>query len=115
MIFNVGQILVTDSSSNITMLVFFCKKKIQQNIKKNSSHGTSLNRNHENSGKQRTACSEENIEWVTNMLDNNPRNISVKRNGMKLTAATFNKITCEELYWHLYKVNVRQLLKEYDF
>lgn len=49
------------------------------------------------------------------MLDNNPRNISVKRNGMKLTAATFNKITCEELYWHLYKVNVRQLLKEYDF
>ena len=49
------------------------------------------------------------------MLDNNPRNTSVKRNGMRLTAATFNKITCEELHWHLYKVKVRQQLKDNDF
>lgn len=49
------------------------------------------------------------------MLNNNPRNISVKRNGMRLTAATFNKITCEELHWHLYKVKVRQQLKKMIF
>ena len=43
-----------------------CKKPIQH------SHGTSLNRNKENSGRRKTAHSEEKIELVKNILENNP-------------------------------------------
>ena len=74
-----------------------CKKIIQQNVKKYHSHGTSLNRNKKNSGRRRTAGSEENIERVRNMLENNLRNISETKNGMGLSAQTFNKTTREEL------------------
>ena len=49
-----------------------CKKRIQQNITKYHSHGTSLNGNKENSGRRRTARSEENIDLVRNILENNP-------------------------------------------
>ena len=69
------------------------------NVKKyRSSHGTSLNRNTENSGRRRTALSEENIERVKNMLENNPRNTSARRNGIGLSAATFNRITHDKLF-----------------
>ena len=44
-----------------------CKKTIQQNVKKSRSHGKSLNRNKENSGRRKTARSEENIELVRNI------------------------------------------------
>ena len=91
------------------------KKTIQQNVKKYRSHGTSLNRNKENSGRRRTALSEENIERVRNMLENNLRNISARRNGMGLSAATFNRITRGELCWYPYRVKVRQQSKENDF
>ena len=37
---------------------------------------------------------------LSDMLENNPRNISAKRNGMGLSAATFNKIPREELHWY---------------
>ena len=79
---------------------FLCKPTIQQNVKKHCLHGTNLNRNKENSGKQRTPPSEENIEQVTSMLENNPRNLSARRNDLGLSAATFNKITLEELRWY---------------
>ena len=49
-----------------------CKKTIQQNVTKYRSHGTTLNRNKEDSGRRRTALSEENIDLVRNMLENNP-------------------------------------------
>ena len=52
------------------------KKTIQQNVKKHRSYGTILNKNKENSERRRNACSEENIERVRNMLENNSRNIS---------------------------------------
>ena len=48
-----------------------CKKTIRQNVTKYCSHGMSLNRNKENSGRQRTAQSEENIELVRKILENN--------------------------------------------
>ena len=48
-----------------------CKKTIEQNVTKYCSHGTSLNRNKENSGRRRTACSEEVIELFRNKLENN--------------------------------------------
>ena len=92
-----------------------CKKTIQQNVKKYRLHGTTLNRKKENSGIRMTACSKENIERVRNMLENNPRNISARRNGMALSAPTFNRITHEELRWYPYRVKVRQHLKENDF
>ena len=49
-----------------------CKKTIQQNATKHRSRGTSLNRNKENSGRQRTARWEENVEQVRNISENNP-------------------------------------------
>ena len=50
-----------------------CKKSIQQKVTKHRSHGTSLNRNKGNSGSRRTACSEEDIKAVRNILENNPK------------------------------------------
>ena len=48
------------------------------------------------------------------MLENNPRKISARRNGMALSAVTFNKITLEEMCWYPYNVKVRQQLKGND-
>ena len=45
-----------------------CKKTIQQNVRKAHSHGASVNRNKENSGRRGTARSEENIELIRNIL-----------------------------------------------
>ena len=45
---------------------------MQQNVTKYRSHGTTLNRNKENSGRQRAAISEENIDLVRNISENNP-------------------------------------------
>ena len=86
-----------------------CIKTIQrQNVKKYRSHGTILNRNKENFRGWETARSEENIERVKNMLENNPRNISAKRNCIGLYAATFNRIAREELRWYPCRVKVKQ-------
>ena len=71
------------------------KKTVQQN----SSHETSLNRNKENSARRRTAYSEENIERVKNVLEKALRNISARRNGMGLSAATFKKNLNNKLRW----------------
>ena len=49
-----------------------CEKTIQQNVTKYRSHGRSLNRSKENSGRRRTACSEDVIELFRNILENNP-------------------------------------------
>ena len=49
-----------------------CKKTIQQNVTKYRSHGTTLNKSKEDSGRQRSAFSEENIDLVRNILENNP-------------------------------------------
>ena len=49
------------------------KKTKQHNITKYRLHGTSLNRNKENFGRQRTARSQESIWLVRNTLENNPK------------------------------------------
>lgn len=46
------------------------------------------------------------------MLKNNSRNISARRNGMRLSVGTFNRITRMELRWYPYEIEVRQQLKE---
>ena len=48
-----------------------CKKTIQQILTKYYSHRLSLNRNKENYGRRRTACSAENIEVVRNISESN--------------------------------------------
>ena len=55
-----------------------------------------------------TARSEEKIERIRNMLQNNPRNISARRNDMGLSAATLNRITREELRCYPYKIKVKR-------
>ena len=69
-------------------------RQLQQNIKKYRWHERSLYRNKENSGRLKIVYCEKNIEQVRNMLEINARNISARRNGMGLSAATFNRITC---------------------
>ena len=56
-----------------------CKKTIEQNITKYCSHETSLNRNKENYGRQRTARCEE----VRNVLENNTNltQICIEKHG----------------------------------
>ena len=44
-----------------------------QNVTKYRSHGTTLNRNKQNSGRQKTARSKEIIELSRNILENNSR------------------------------------------
>lgn len=80
----------------------------QVSIEKYRLHKTSLNRNEENSGRRLTVHSEKNIGRVRNMLENNQRKNSASRNGMGLSAASFNKITHEKLRRYPYKVNIRQ-------
>ena len=48
------------------------------------------------------------------MLENNQRNFSSRRGGMRLSAATLNRITTEELRCYPYKIKLRQHLKEND-
>ena len=48
------------------------------------------------------------------MLENNQRNLSSRRDGMRLSAATLNRITREELRCYPYKIKVRHHLKEND-
>ena len=73
-----------------------CKKTFQQNVK-NTIHMERAYIETENSGRRRTARSEENIEQVRNMLENNPRSISAMRNSMGLSAETLSRIACKEL------------------
>ena len=47
------------------------------------------------------------------MLENNQRNFSSRTGGMRLSAATLNRITSEELRYP-YKTKLRQHLKEND-
>ena len=73
-----------------------------------------LNRNKGNSGRSRSARTEENISLVRNLLQNDPRNISARRNGFGISPASLNRITREELKWHPYRIIVRHTLKQAD-
>jgi hypothetical protein len=48
---------------------------ILQNSRKYSEHGTSLNRNKNNSGRPRTARSQQNIAAVRRLLEQNPQDV----------------------------------------
>ena len=68
------------------------KTTILENVRKYSNHGTSLNRNKNNSGRRRTARSRDNVEAVRHVLEQNPE-VSSRRNPVDISKTTFNRIT----------------------
>ena len=76
------------------------KSTIWRNVQKYLSSGTSHNRNKGNSGRRRVARSEENVAAVRNLLEENPENVSARRNGLGISRSSFNRITKLELRWH---------------
>ena len=75
------------------------RSTILRNFRKYQATGTSLNRNRVNSGRPRTGRSDENIQAVRHLLQQNPRNVSARRNGLGIPSATFNRITRLDLAW----------------
>ena len=90
-------------------------KTIWANVDKYEKHGTSLNRNKQNSGRRRSARSEANIRAVAQRLAEHPRNTSARRNGVGISSATFNRITRLDLHQHPYRMNTRHQLVPQDF
>ena len=87
---------------------------VWRNVNKYRQHETSLNRNRGNSGRKRIGRSRENIQAVSEQLQNNPH-VSVKRNGVGLLKSTFNRIMRFDLRWHPYQICIRHELREGDF
>ena len=58
------------------------KSTIWRNVQKYLRTGTSHNRNKGNSGRRRVARSEENVAAARNLLEENPHNVSPRRNGL---------------------------------
>ena len=87
---------------------------IYRNVHKYAEHGTSLNRNSVASGRPRSGRSVENIDRVQEALEENPRGVVCRRNGLGLSRATFNRIVRIDLKWHPYKIRVRHELKPND-
>ena len=69
------------------------KTTILRNFEKYSIEGTTSNLNKGNSGRRRTARSEEIVAAVRALLEQNPRNVSARRNPIEITSASFNRIT----------------------
>lgn len=90
------------------------KNTIWKNVRKYQENGTSHNLNKGRSGRKRTSRSEENIENVRILLQENP-NVSIRRNGLPLSRSTFNRIILHDLHWHPYKIHSRQHLMETDY
>lgn len=65
---------------------------IYRNVNKYQDHGTSLNRNSSASGRPRSGRSPDNIDRVQEALEENPEGIVCRRNGLGLSASTFNRI-----------------------
>ena len=76
------------------------KKTILKNVRKYHNTGTSLNRNKGNSGRRRTARSEENVAAARDLLEETPRGVSARRNAVEVSKSSFNRITRLDLRWH---------------
>ena len=62
------------------------------------------------SGRPRTGRSQQNIDRVQQLLIDNPRGISGRRNGLGLPHATFSRIISKDLKWHPDKTRMRHEL-----
>lgn len=91
------------------------KNSIWYNVQKYLRHGTSQNRQEKHSGRRKTGRSQENIDAVQAVLENNPSGLSCRVNTLGLPSATFNRIVRIDLRWHPYKMQVRHQLKPGDF
>ena len=65
---------------------------IWKNVKKYSEHGTSLNRISGHPGRPRTGRSPVNIDGVQELLADNPRGVSSRRNGLGISQPSFIRI-----------------------
>ena len=74
-----------------------------------------LNRNSGHSGHPRTGRSQENIDRVQELLADNPRGVSSRRNGLGISQSSFVRIVKDDLKWHPCKTRVRHQLKLTDF
>ena len=90
-------------------------RTIQQNARKYEEEGTSLNVNKGRSGRRRTVRTLEAVNQVRELLENQPRGISCRRNPINITKSSFHNIVKKVLQWHPYKIHVVQELKPADY
>ena len=89
------------------------QKAIKQNVTKHCSYGTSLKTKKENSGRRRTAPSEENIKLVRNILENKPNltRIFIKNYGRhvewRFTEVVPHRCSSKQLFWK-YAANLQE-------
>ena len=90
------------------------KKTVRRTVQKFNEHGTTLNRNKGNSGRKRIARTQENVEMVQNVIDENPRS-TIRRNESGLSATTFHRILHKDLGLKAYKVQKKHQLLPNDY
>ena len=66
-------------------------------------------------GEDEVLRTEENIERVRILLEEQPREVTCRRNTLDMTQLTFNLVTKDDLRWHPYKIHVIQKLEEADY
>ena len=90
-------------------------RSIQENMRKYEQEGTSLNINKGRIGRRRAVRTPEAINEVTDLLNNQAREISCRRNPTDLKKSTFHNIVKKDLQWHPYKVHIVQELLHNDY
>jgi len=90
------------------------KSTIWNNVQKYKNHSTSKNLNKETSGSHRTVRTQNNINQVRTLLQNQPDGTSCRRNFIGLSKSSFNRIVREDMKWHPFKIHVRQELLPTD-
>ena len=73
------------------------RNTILKNVRKYQNTGTSLNRNKSNSGKRRTAQNKANIAAVKELLEENWRWLSARRNAVAVTKSSYRMHVRHEL------------------
>ena len=84
-------------------------------VKKYKDHGTTLNPNKEFSGRRRTARTLENVQEVRTELENNPRNVSLRRNNLEILKSSLQRIIKLDIRWHPLKIFILHRLQPGDF
>jgi len=89
------------------------KHTVLRNVQKYRDHGSSHNRYKGNSGRKATIRTEETIEAVRKLLNDQPTT-STRKNGLGLSQSTFQRIVKNDLKWHPYKNHQRHQLTDKD-
>ena len=86
-------------------------KAIKKHYEKYRQHGTSLNRNKGNSGRPRTARSQQNIQMVRQSFLQRGH-MSSRQNTFQLSRMSFWRITSGEIHFNPYRLIRRQNLNQ---